>query len=61
MPGPFDPNDAYWAELRRSPVFARAWNAALWEAAKLIDDCPPSSRDGLLSALRDLTLRDASV
>ena len=58
MSEPLDRDDAYWAALRESPVFPRAWNAALWEAAKLVDD-PDMSRPDILEALRHMTLRGA--
>ena len=57
MTSMFDPENAYWSELRKSPAFVPAWNAALWEAHKLIDDCPPLTREQLLEALRDLVLK----
>lgn len=54
MAGPHDPDDAYWSALRRQPAFARAWNAALWEAAKAVIDA--KDRREALALLRDLTL-----
>lgn len=58
MPGPLDNNDFYWVELRKSPAFARAWNAALWEAWKLFDDCPPLSKEEVAEALRNITINE---
>lgn len=57
MTSMFDPENAYWGELRKSPAFTPAWNAALWEAHKLISECPPLTREQLLEALRDLVLK----
>lgn len=54
MPGPFDPEDAYWSEMRKSPAFVPAWNAALWEASKLIRQFPIKRE--VYESLQDLAL-----
>lgn len=47
----FDPDNAFWSEMRERPDFQRGWNSALWEAAKLVDD-DELDRATILEALR---------
>ena len=57
MSGPMDPQDAYWSTLRKSPVFPNAWNAALWEATKLVHD-HAFTREEITEALRHMTINE---
>lgn len=56
MSGPLDPNNAFWAQIRKDPNFTRGWNAALWETRKLIDD-PKLSREEIIDTLQRITIR----
>lgn len=56
MSGPLDPTDAFWAQARQDPNFIRAWNAALWETRKMIDD-PLLTRRDIIQALDRMTIR----
>lgn len=51
----FNPENYYWRSLREQSAFVPAWNAALWEAVKLILES--KSRDEAVEAMRDLALR----
>lgn len=57
MTGPLDPNNAFWAQVRKDPNFTRGWNAALWEARKLIND-PKLSRAEIIESLKWITMRN---
>lgn len=61
MSGPLDKDDAFWNNVFSDVNAVRAWNAALWEAKKLFEACPPIERDDVFKALENMTKRKVNA
>lgn len=54
MSGPLDRDDAFWQGVFSDINAVRAWNAALWEAKKLVENSPPIEQEDVLKALKNM-------